>query len=114
MNIEKKRQRVNQSSMMSPTRDVKPPQINNRQKWESLQKKISALRVENDELKRTLLYEWVNLIVKDWFRYYFYQNSLLTSLVKFYKQIQIIQSASDLLNIFKNTENIKWINTEWF
>jgi hypothetical protein len=57
MNIEKKRQRINQSSMMSPTRDVKPPQINNRQKWESLQRKISALRVENDELKRTLLYE---------------------------------------------------------
>jgi len=47
-------------SVVSPTRDVvqnQQPSLNNRQKWESLQRKISALRVENDSLKRTLLYE---------------------------------------------------------
>lgn len=57
MNIEKKKQQRNDRSAMSPVRDVKSPNMNNRQKWETLQRKISALRIENDELKRALLYE---------------------------------------------------------
>ncbi len=51
MNLERKRQQHNDRSVMSPVRDVKQSaggNNNNRQKWESLQKKISALRVEND------------------------------------------------------------------
>ena len=49
MNLEKKRQQRNDRSVMSPVRDVKlGPNMNNKQKWESLQRKISALRVEND------------------------------------------------------------------
>jgi len=46
MNLEKKRQQRNDRSVMSPVRDVKlGPNMNNKQKWESLQRKISALRV---------------------------------------------------------------------
>lgn len=46
MNIERKRQLRNDRSVISPVRDVQQaPNMNNRQKWESLQRKISALRV---------------------------------------------------------------------
>ena len=68
-NLDKKRQsRNDQSGLMSPVRDVSnvgsghrhvgaSNAASNKQKWEALQRKISALRVENDELKKTLLYE---------------------------------------------------------